>query len=61
MNMDYVKLSEAAKLLSCTERTIYNYIDDGLLTLYKVRKNKSVLLRTQVLKLLEPIEAGRNE
>ena len=55
--MDYVKLSEAAKLLDCTERTIYNYIDDGLLTLYKVRKNKSVLLRKQVLKLLEPTEA----
>lgn len=54
--MDYMKFSEAAKLLSCTERTIYNYIDEGLLTLYKVRKSKSVLLRTQVLELLEPVE-----
>ena len=53
----YMKFSEAAKLLDCTERTIYNYIDDGLLTLYKVRKSKSVLLRAQVLELLSPVEA----
>ena len=52
----YMKFSEAAKLLDCTERTIYNYIDEGLLTLYKVRKSKSVLLRAQVLELLEPVE-----
>ena len=57
MNIDYMKFSEAAKLLDCTERTIYNYIDDGLLTLYKVRKSKSVLLRAQVLELLSPVEA----
>ncbi len=54
--MDYVKLSEAAELLSCTERTIYNYIDDGLLTLYKIKKSKSVVLKSQVLGLLEPTE-----
>jgi len=58
--MTHITVPEAAKLLEVSVKTIYNYINADLLTLYKIKRNKSVLLKTQVLNLLEPTEASRN-
>ncbi len=56
--MTHITIPEAAKLLEVSVKTIYNYINADLLTLYKIKRNKSVLLKIQVLNLLEPTEAN---
>ena len=48
--MDSISISQAASFLEVSQRTIYNYINDGLLTLYKIRKSKPVLDKEEVEK-----------
>jgi len=53
MKSKHITIEEAAKVLDVTKPTVYNYIKDGLLTKYRIKK-KSVLDKSEVKSLLEP-------
>ena len=53
MKSKYITIEETAKILQVTKPTVYNYIKEGLLAKYRVKK-KSVLNRDEVQSLLEP-------
>ncbi len=58
--MDFIRIAEAAALLEVSQRTIYNYINDGILTLYKIKRSKPRLNKQEVEKLLEPVIVKNN-
>ena len=51
MREKYITPDQAATLLNVTRATIYNYINDGLLIKYRIRK-KLVLYKKEVEGLL---------
>ncbi len=53
MKSKHITIEETAKILQVTKPTVYNYIKEGLLTKYRIKK-KSVLNRDEVQSLLEP-------
>ena len=56
MKTKYITIEETAKLLKVTRPTVYNYIKEGLLTKYRIKK-KSVLSMDEIKSLLEPSPA----
>lgn len=55
--MDYITITEAGSILKVTDRTVYRYIDEGLLTLHRIVK-KPVLSRDEVEELSKPKKVG---
>ncbi len=53
MKEKYITPDQAAALLNVTRATIYNYIRDGLLTKYRIKK-KPILYKEEVESLLVP-------
>jgi len=53
MSEKYITPGQAATLLEVSKATVYNYINDGLLTKYRIKK-KPVLYKEEVLDLLVP-------
>lgn len=53
MKKEYITPQQAATLLKVTKATIYNYINGGLLTKYRIKK-KPVLYKKEVEDLLIP-------
>ena len=51
MKEKYITPEQAATLLKASKATVYNYINDGLLIKYRIRK-KLVLYRKEVEGLL---------
>ena len=54
--MEHLTIREAYEMLGVSRQTIYRYIDEGLLTMYRLRKNKPVLDRAEVLGLTKPVK-----
>jgi len=54
MKENYITIKDAAELLDVKKRTVYNYIKDGTLPLYKIKK-QSILYIEDVEKLLIPV------
>jgi len=53
MKEKYITPDQAAVLLEVTKATVYNYINDGLLIKYRIKK-KPVLYKKEVESLLVP-------
>ena len=53
MKEKYITPEQAATLLEVSKATVYNYIKDGLLTKYKIKK-KPILYKEEVEGLLVP-------
>ncbi len=49
----YITIQAAADLLEVTQKTVYNYINEGLLTKYQIKK-KPILYKEEVENLLVP-------
>ena len=56
MKSKYLTIEETAKVLKVTKPTVYNYINEGLLTKYRIKK-RSVLSMDEIKSLLEPSPA----
>ena len=57
--MEYLTIKEAEEMLKVSRQTIYRYIDEGLLTRYRLRK-RPVLDRAEVLELTKPVKDERS-
>jgi len=53
MREKYITIEAAAELLQVTPKTVYNYINEGLLTKYQIKK-KPILYKEEVKNLLKP-------
>ncbi len=53
-SMKYISIRAACELLDVTKPTIYQFINEGLLTKYKMGASTR-LLRAQVLELVKPV------
>jgi len=53
MSENYITIEAAAVLLQVSQKTVYNYINDGLLTKYQIKK-KPILYKEEVEGLLIP-------